>query len=175
MAFAPSKIFNSDSPPYFQPFESPGSFRKRFSPDTKLGIAIGGWGDTAGFSEGVKDDASIERYAKNVAAMLDSNGFDGVGELHHKYYSSLKQKTNTLTQTSTGNTPVATARTTNRSPTPRRSARSKPTPSSSLPSARPLATTRSYPSPPQPVRRISLPSPRSRALRSSSRLTISMS
>jgi hypothetical protein len=173
MAFAPSKIFNSGSS--FQPFESPESFRKRFSPDTKLGIAIGGWGDTAGFSESVKDDASMERYAKNVAAMLKSNGFDGVGELHHKYYSPLKQRTNTLTQISTGNTPVATARTTNRSPTPRRSARSKPTPSSSLPSARPLATTRSYPLPPQPVRRISLPSPRNRDLRSSSRLTISMS
>ncbi|OQD83395.1 hypothetical protein PENANT_c017G06963 [Penicillium antarcticum] len=78
MAFAPSKIFNSDSPPSFQPFESPESFRKRFSPDTKLGIAIGGWGDTSGFSESVKDDASIERYAKNVASMLESNGFDGV-------------------------------------------------------------------------------------------------
>jgi chitinase len=84
MAFAPSKIFNSDSPPSFEPFESPESFRKRFSPDTKLGIAIGGWGDTAGFSESVKDDASIERYAKNIASMLESNGFDGVGELHHK-------------------------------------------------------------------------------------------
>lgn len=57
--------------------------RKRFSSDTKLMIAIGGWGDTAGFSEGAKDDASRERYAKNVAAMLDSNGFDGVGKTAH--------------------------------------------------------------------------------------------
>ena len=54
--------------------------RKRFSPDTKLMIAIGGWGDTSGFSEGAKDDASRERYAKNVASMLESNGFDGVGK-----------------------------------------------------------------------------------------------
>lgn len=83
MAFAPSKLFNSDSPPSFKPFESPETMRKRFSPDTKLMIAIGGWGDTAGFSEGAKDDASRERYAKNVAAMLDSNGFDGVGKTAH--------------------------------------------------------------------------------------------
>lgn len=80
MAFAPSKLFNSDSTPSFEPFESPETMRKRFSPDTKLTIAIGGWGDTSGFSEGAKDDASRERYAKNVAAMLDANGFDGVGK-----------------------------------------------------------------------------------------------
>ncbi|CAG7954639.1 unnamed protein product [Penicillium salamii] len=78
MGFAPSKLFNSDSTPSFKPFEDPETFRKRFGPDTKLTIAIGGWGDTSGFSEGAKDDSSRERYAKNVAAMLESNGFDGV-------------------------------------------------------------------------------------------------
>jgi chitinase len=80
MGFAPSKMFNSDSPPSFTPFESPDSFRKRFSDDTKLMIAIGGWGDEAGFSDGAKDATTRERYAKNVAAMLDANGFDGVGK-----------------------------------------------------------------------------------------------
>lgn len=80
MAFAPSTLFNSDSPASFTPFESPDTFRKRFSPGTKLMIAIGGWGDSSGFSAGAKDDASRERYAKNVAAMLESNGFDGVGK-----------------------------------------------------------------------------------------------
>lgn len=42
-------------------------------------IAIGGWGDTSGFSAGAKDDASRTLYAKNVAAMLESVGADGVG------------------------------------------------------------------------------------------------
>lgn len=42
-------------------------------------IAIGGWGDTAGFFEGAKDNTTRARYAKNVAAMLDSLGADGVG------------------------------------------------------------------------------------------------
>ncbi|KAJ5910019.1 CAZyme family GH18 [Penicillium tannophilum] len=78
MAFAPSKMFNSDSPASFTPFESPNSFRKRFSNDTKLMIAIGGWGDEQGFSDGAKDATTRQRYAKNIAAMLDANGFDGV-------------------------------------------------------------------------------------------------
>jgi chitinase len=79
MGFAPSKTFNSGSS--FTPFESPDSMRKRFGPDTKLMIAIGGWGDTEGFSEAAKTEASRERYAKNVASMLESNGFDGVGKM----------------------------------------------------------------------------------------------
>ncbi|KAF4771291.1 hypothetical protein N7455_007972 [Penicillium solitum] len=78
MSFAASKLFNSDSPEEYKPFESPETMRKRFSPDTKLMVAIGGWGDTAGFSEGAKDEASRTRYAKNVASMLDAHGFDGV-------------------------------------------------------------------------------------------------
>lgn len=79
MAFAGTNLFNSDSAPSFKPFEDVETMRKRFSPDTKLMIAIGGWGDTAGFSQGAKDDASRERFAKNVASLLDANGFDGVG------------------------------------------------------------------------------------------------
>lgn len=79
MAFAPTSIFNSGSPPSFQPFESPDTMRKRFSPNTKLMIAIGGWGDTAGFSAGAKDATSQAQFAKNVASMLEANGFDGVG------------------------------------------------------------------------------------------------
>ncbi|KAJ5422198.1 Glycoside hydrolase superfamily [Penicillium cf. griseofulvum] len=78
MSFAASKLFNSDPPEAYKPFEAPATMRNRFSPNTKLMVAIGGWGDTAGFSEGAKDEASRTRYAKNVAAMLDAHGFDGV-------------------------------------------------------------------------------------------------
>ncbi|KAJ5198155.1 uncharacterized protein N7498_007272 [Penicillium cinerascens] len=78
MAFAPTTLFNSDSPPSFKPFEAVDTMRQRFAPGTKVMIAIGGWGDTAGFSAGAKDDASRARFAKNVASMLDDNGFDGV-------------------------------------------------------------------------------------------------
>ncbi|KAL1968105.1 hypothetical protein VTN77DRAFT_2235 [Rasamsonia byssochlamydoides] len=78
MAFANSNLFNSDSPPQFTPFEPVSTMRSRFSQDTKVMIAIGGWGDTAGFSVGAKDDSTRARFAKNVAAMLDSLGADGV-------------------------------------------------------------------------------------------------
>lgn len=78
MGFAKSTDFNTDSGSSFQPFEPVETMRKRLAPDTKVLIAIGGWGDTEGFSTGAKDEASRERYAKNVAKMLDSNGFDGV-------------------------------------------------------------------------------------------------
>ncbi|OJJ99978.1 hypothetical protein ASPACDRAFT_119904 [Aspergillus aculeatus ATCC 16872] len=78
MAFAPSTLFNSDSPPQFTPFESVSTMRNRFGPDTKVMIAIGGWGDTSGFSQGSKDEASRTRYAKNVATMINNLGLDGV-------------------------------------------------------------------------------------------------
>lgn len=86
MGFAPSKTFNSGSS--FEPFESPDTMRKRFGSDTKLLIAIGGWGDTSGFSEGAKTEESRNTYAKNVAAMLESNGFDGVGKEPLSVFSS---------------------------------------------------------------------------------------
>ncbi|KAL4757417.1 glycoside hydrolase superfamily [Aspergillus foveolatus] len=78
MGFAKSTDFTGDAPAAFQPFEPVSTFRNRFSPDTKVMIAIGGWGDSAGFSAGAKDETSREQYAKNVAAMLESTGFDGV-------------------------------------------------------------------------------------------------
>ncbi|KNG80328.1 class V chitinase [Aspergillus nomiae NRRL 13137] len=78
MAFANSSIFNSDSSPKFEPFEPVEAMRKRFVPDIKVMVAIGGWGDTNGFSEGAKDDGSRARYAKNVATMIDNLGIDGV-------------------------------------------------------------------------------------------------
>ncbi|KAL4924563.1 glycoside hydrolase superfamily [Aspergillus undulatus] len=78
MGFAKSTNFNTDSPPAFEPFEPVSTMRNRFGPDTKVMIAVGGWGDSSGFSEGAKDEASRERYANNVAAMLGSSGFDGV-------------------------------------------------------------------------------------------------
>jgi chitinase len=44
-------------------------------------VALGGWGDNAGFSTGVASNDSITTYAKNIATMLDTMGFDGVGML----------------------------------------------------------------------------------------------
>ena len=79
MAFAKSDLFNSESTPEYKPFESVKDMRARFEPDTKVLVALGGWGDTEGFGEGSKDDESREQYAKNVAAVVKDGGFDGVG------------------------------------------------------------------------------------------------
>jgi chitinase len=54
--------------------------RKRFRPNTKVMIAIRGWGDTSRFSEGAKDEVSQTHYAMNIAAVLNNLGFNGVGE-----------------------------------------------------------------------------------------------
>ncbi|KAL3464351.1 glycoside hydrolase superfamily [Aspergillus heterothallicus] len=78
MGFAKSDLFTSDPPKPFVPFEPVSTMRGRFSPETKVMIALGGWGDTAGFSTGAKDEASRALYAKNVATMLKGTGFDGV-------------------------------------------------------------------------------------------------
>lgn len=39
-------------------------------------MAIGGWGDTSGFSQGAVSDQSRKMYAKNVATALDTLGYD---------------------------------------------------------------------------------------------------
>jgi len=43
-------------------------------------IALGGWGDTVGFTEATRTDASIAKFADDVNALLGNTGADGVGE-----------------------------------------------------------------------------------------------
>lgn len=44
-------------------------------------IAVGGWGDTIGFSTAVKTDAGITKFATDIQTMLQNTGADGVGKL----------------------------------------------------------------------------------------------
>jgi chitinase len=78
MAFANSSLFTTEPAGNYTPFESVETMRSRFDNGTKVMIALGGWGDTAGFSAGATDEASRTLYAKNVADMIDIHGFDGV-------------------------------------------------------------------------------------------------
>lgn len=78
MAFANSSLFTTTPAGNYTPFESLDTMRARFENGTKLMIAIGGWADTAGFSAGAATNESRAAYAKNVANMLDTMGFDGV-------------------------------------------------------------------------------------------------
>jgi len=56
-------------------------------PEAKIMVAIGGWGDTTGFSEAVKSDAGIAKFATDVKTMVDTNGLDGVGGFSHDSYN----------------------------------------------------------------------------------------
>ncbi|OJD19524.1 hypothetical protein AJ78_00495 [Emergomyces pasteurianus Ep9510] len=78
MAYANSSLFVESPPGEYTPFTPISEIRASFANGTKLLIAIGGLGDTKGFSAGAKDDASRKKYAKNVADMVNKHGFDGV-------------------------------------------------------------------------------------------------
>ncbi|KAJ4210759.1 hypothetical protein NW759_013063 [Fusarium solani] len=79
LAFMRSEVFNVDeTPDEFPLFTTVNKVRSSFSRDTKVMVAIGGWGDTKGFEEGAKSETSRKRWARQVAAMVDATGADGV-------------------------------------------------------------------------------------------------
>ncbi|KAL4970198.1 glycoside hydrolase superfamily [Aspergillus stella-maris] len=78
MGFVPAGNLSMDTPPPVQLPVSLETMRGHLSPDAKVSVAVGGWGPTAEFSEIAKDETSRDRFAKNVAAMLETTGFDGV-------------------------------------------------------------------------------------------------
>ncbi|KAI0126316.1 glycoside hydrolase family 18 protein [Xylariales sp. AK1849] len=79
LAFMQSGRFNEESPGSDWPiFMSVDETRNSFSPDTKVMVAIGGWGDTHGFDVAARTEKSRQRFARNVAAMIQKTGADGV-------------------------------------------------------------------------------------------------
>lgn len=52
--------------------------RAKFPEETKVIVAIGGWGDTVGFSEAALNDETRKTFAENVARMVEATGADGV-------------------------------------------------------------------------------------------------
>ncbi|KAF5619828.1 extracellular chitinase [Fusarium tjaetaba] len=79
LAFMRSETFNVDDKPHDYPlFTSVSDVRKRFPGDTKVMVAIGGWGDTQGFEEAAKNETTRKRWACQVAAMVTTTGADGI-------------------------------------------------------------------------------------------------
>ncbi|KAI0011879.1 glycoside hydrolase family 18 protein [Xylariaceae sp. FL0662B] len=79
MAFMRPDVFNREEANSTWPlFMSVQEARSQFRPDTKVLVAIGGWGDTAGFETAARTDKSRARFARNVAAMVRDTGADGV-------------------------------------------------------------------------------------------------
>lgn len=61
-------------------FTSVSDTRSKFNPGTKIMVAIGGWGDSAGFDIAARTDESRIRFARNVATMVHDTGADGLFE-----------------------------------------------------------------------------------------------
>ncbi|KAL7944911.1 glycoside hydrolase family 18 protein [Trichoderma barbatum] len=79
LAFMRSDVFNVDqTPAEFPLFTTVGRVREQFKVNTKVMVAIGGWGDSKGFEEAAHDDSSRKRWARQVKAMVDLTGADGV-------------------------------------------------------------------------------------------------
>lgn len=78
-AFADPMLFTTDPASPFTPFVDPAGLRASYDEGTKMCLAIGGWGYTAGYSAGQKTEETRALFAKNVAATLDAHGYDCIG------------------------------------------------------------------------------------------------
>ncbi|KAK7424001.1 hypothetical protein QQZ08_008825 [Neonectria magnoliae] len=79
LAFMRSETFNVDkTPSEFPLFTTVEEVRSKFVPGTKVMVAIGGWGDNEGFGVAAKTKTLRRRWAKQVAAMIEVVGADGV-------------------------------------------------------------------------------------------------
>ena len=72
-----SSIFNEVQPSQYPLFTDVETVRSQFAPGTSVMVAIGGWGDTEGFSKAAATISSRKLFAKNVKAMIDLTGADG--------------------------------------------------------------------------------------------------
>lgn len=78
LAFMRSSIFNSpDVVSEWPLFTTVEAVRPRFANGTAIMVAIGGWGDTQGFSEAAKTESGRKLFARNVKAMVERTGADG--------------------------------------------------------------------------------------------------
>jgi GH18 family chitinase len=71
-------IFNEPGRVEWPLFTTVEEVRAKFKKGTKVMIAIGGWGDTIGFSVAAVDDATRRAFADNVAMMVRVTGADGI-------------------------------------------------------------------------------------------------
>lgn len=77
IAFMRPLVFNQEKPESWPLWTNVKDVRTKFSKDAAVMVAIGGWGDTAGFSEAARTDESRKLFAKNIKAMIDDTGADG--------------------------------------------------------------------------------------------------
>ncbi|KAG0648548.1 Chitinase-1 [Hyphodiscus hymeniophilus] len=78
LAFMPPSLFNQEDPSEFPLFTDVETVRSQFAPGTKVMVAIGGWGDTEGFSRAAASEGGRDLFARNVGAMVEVTGADGL-------------------------------------------------------------------------------------------------
>jgi GH18 family chitinase len=77
LAFMGSEVFNRAEQDEWPLFTAIVDVRPKFAEGTVVQVAIGGWGDTEGFSTAAKTKESRKLFASNVKSMLDATGADG--------------------------------------------------------------------------------------------------
>ena len=77
LAFMNPAVFNDVQTSEWSLFTTVEISRSKFSDGTAIMVAIGGWGDTAGFEIGAATEGSRELFAQNVKRMVDDTGADG--------------------------------------------------------------------------------------------------
>ncbi|KAK4229236.1 endochitinase 1 [Podospora fimiseda] len=78
IAFMSPGVFNTPENTNYPLFTTVKEVRALFPKQTKVLIAIGGWGDTLGFSVAALTEETRQIFAENVASMLRITGADGV-------------------------------------------------------------------------------------------------
>ena len=78
LAFMQSYQFNKPEQSEWPLFTTVDKARSQFANGTAVMVAIGGWGDSKGFSEAAATHDGRVKFARNVKAMLDHTGADGV-------------------------------------------------------------------------------------------------
>jgi GH18 family chitinase len=78
LAFMNSAIFNEPGRSEWPLFTTVEEVRSQFPPGVQVVVAIGGWGDTLGFSVAAFNQDSRRKFAENVARMVLATGADGV-------------------------------------------------------------------------------------------------
>ena len=78
LAFMSPAIFNHVEPRSLWPlFTTVEKARSRFAEGTAIMVAVGGWGDTAGFEIAAETEDRRKLFARNVKLMVDATGADG--------------------------------------------------------------------------------------------------
>ena len=75
-------VFNQAQPSSWPLFTTVDKARPKVSQETAIMVAIGGWGDTAGFDAAAKTESSRILFAENVRKMVEATGADGKLRFH---------------------------------------------------------------------------------------------